>query len=358
MARPLGHIRILIGARTLFNLEEADAIFREKGEREYADYMRGRGKYATDFVPELGGRALPKGPMWEFAKMALSLNKPGEEPVVEVGLLCKDTGETSVPIFRNLDVNGLAGIGYRIATAGNKLEMSDHEAFGTDLLLTRNAEDVQLAVDNGIAAAVINVPPSGTVYNRKPEKALRIFVDGDAVAVGQTAEVGYQKNGLDKYRRDESKNFDVKIEPGPFTAFLAKISALNASLPAGEQPFKISLLTARGNEAAARMPLACEKLGIVFNDRLFFLSGADKATVLKAERPDLFCDDQQTHLTQSQLYVAAGQVAYPTGSEMYKLRQVREAAAEMTGKEAPSAQKAAALKFPPRQNPPRPRGRR
>jgi 5'-nucleotidase len=355
MARPMGHIRILLGARVLFNLEEADAIFREKGEKEYADYMRGRGKYAKDFVPELGGRYLPKGPMWEFAKTALSLNKPGEEPVVEVGLLCKDTGETAIPIFRNLDVNGLNDIGFRIAIAGNRLEMSDHESFGTDLLLTRNEEDVQLAVDNGIAAAVIQIPPAGTVYNPKPDKALRIYVDGDAVAVGQTSEVVFQGEGLDAYRRHESETFDVKIEPGPFTAFLAKASALNARFPAGEQPFKLSLLTARGNEAAAHMPAACEKLGIVFNDRLFFLSGADKSKVLEKELPAFFADDQRAHLDKSKSYVPAGQVAYPTGSAMWKKRKAQEKAELET--KVPPVQQAAAQKFPPRPATPRPKGR-
>ena len=68
MPRPMGHIHILISARVLLDLEEADKIFKEKGEREYADFMRGRGKYEKDFVPELGGRALDKGPVVGFCR--------------------------------------------------------------------------------------------------------------------------------------------------------------------------------------------------------------------------------------------------------------------------------------------------
>lgn len=316
MPRPLGHIRILIGARVLFDLEAADAIFKEKGEKEYADFMRGRGKYENDYVAELGGRALAKGPLWDFAVAALALNKPGEEPVVEIGLLCKDTGETALPIFRNLDVNGLGGIDYRIALAGNTLDMSHHKVFGTDLLLTRNGEDVQLAVDNDIASAIVNFPPAGTNYNRKPEKALQIFVDGDAVAVGSSSEVIYREQGLEKYRDSEASNFDREMEAGPFSAFLAKVSALNAQFAAPEQPFKISLLTARGADATSHVITAAEKLGIAFNGGLYFMGGASKAPVLKAQKPDIFFDDQAVHLEESKLYCPTGLVAYPENSPM------------------------------------------
>jgi 5'-nucleotidase len=324
MSRPLGHIRILISARVLFDLEEADALFKEKGEREYADYMRGRGKYEKDFVPELGGRALEKGPLWDFAVAALALNKEGKEPVVEVGLLCKDSSETVVPIFRNLDMNGLSGIGYRMATAGNKIDMSHHEMFGTDVLLTRNAEDVQLAVNNDIAAAVINFPPAGTTYSRKPGNALQIFVDGDAVAVGSSSEVFYRERGLGAYRDHEARNFDQAMEPGPFTAFLAKVSALNAKFSAAEQPFKISLLTARGNDATTHIAEAAEKLGINFNGTLYFMSGASKAPVLKAQRPDIFFDDQAVHLEESLRYCPTGLVAYPKDSPMDLFQKEKE----------------------------------
>ena len=329
MARALGHVRILVSARVLFDLEEADAIFKEKGPQEYADFMRGRGKYKKDYVPELAGRALAKGPLWDFVTAALSLNKKGEEPVIEIGLLCKDTGETALPIFRNLDVLGLSGvddsiIGSRVATSGGKLDMAYHEAFGTDLLLTRNKEDVQEAVNNGIAAAVINFPPKGTNYSRKPDRALQIWVDGDSVAVGSSSEVIFKRDGLEKYVDTEMKNFDQEMEAGPFTAFLAKVSALNAKFSPSEQPFKISLLTARGSKSSAHIIAATEKHGIVFNGGLYFMASAPKAAFLKAARPDIFFDDQEVHLKDSQLFCPTGLVAYPENSPMSEFLKEKE----------------------------------
>lgn len=336
MPRPLGHIRILLSARVLFDLEEADKIFKEKGVKEYADYMRGRGAYEKDYVPELAGRKLGKGPLWDFAQALLALNKPGEEPVVELGLLCKDTAETALPIFRNLDVTALKGIGYRLSTAGGKLKDEDHAAFGTDLLLTRNAEDVQNAVDKGIAAAVINFPPAGSTYSRKPGGPVEICVDGDAVAVGSSSEVIYRKKGLEGYRRKEAQIFDKAMEDGPFTKFLAKVSALNAGFSPAEQPFRLKLLTARGNEAGAHMLAASEKLGIEYNGGFYFMSGASKATPLKAHAPDIYFDDQMVHLSESAAYCPTGLVAYPQGSPMHKyMRQLEQNKQDIT---APAAE--------------------
>ena len=350
MPRSLGHIRILISARVLLDLEEADEIFAKHGEQEYADYMRGRGKYKDDFKPELAGRALAKGPLWEFAQAVLSLNKPGEEPVVDVGIFCKDTAETALPVFLNMGAQGLNGTytEFRFATSGKKLDKTDLAAFDTDLLLTRNAEDAKLAVNNGVAAAVINVPPAGTEYSRTPDKALQIWVDGDSVAVGSSSEVIYKRDGLEKYFEAEVNNFDQEMEAGPFSAFLAKISALNAKFPEAEQPFKVTLLTARSNGAVAHIITATEKLGIHFNGGLYFMGYTPKAAVLKAKRPDIYFDDPQVHLQDSQLYCPTGLVAYPEGSAMDLFLKEKE---EIT--KAPAAKKAPAKKTAPRARQPR-----
>jgi len=348
MARPMGKIRILLSARVLFDLEEADAIFQKEGQKAYAEYMLGQGKYKNKFEEDLGGRKLEKGPMWGFAQTALALNKEGEEPVVEIGLLCKDTNETAVPIFRNLDVNGLDNIHFRMTMAGNQLDMTHHEIFGTDLLLSRNPEDVQLAVNNNIAAAVINPAPKGINYNHEPEKALRIFTDGDAVAVGSSSEVIYKKLGLDKYRESEAQNFDKPMEPGPFTAFLAKVSALNAKLPADEQPFKVSLLTARGGSSATHMITATRKLDISFNGVSYFMGGLSKATVLKVEKPGFFGDDQKTHTDDGEPYGPTGLVPYAAGGAMDLFEKNKE---DITQKKA----KTAAIKAA---RTPKPNGRR
>jgi len=324
MPRPVGHIRFLFSARVLLNLEEADKIFREKGVAAYTDYMRCRGDYAQDLDAAVGGRRLEKGPLWHFAEAALELNKAAGEPLVEVGIYSKDDSTTARPIFRNLDLNGLGMVEFRMATNGNALTQQDHDTFGTDLLLSRNQNDVQTATDNGIAAATINIPKHGKAYVRDG-KPLRLWVDGDAVAFGSSGELFFRTHTLEEYKESEFIEFANTIEPGPFTKVLAKISALNAQFPKGQQPFELSLLTARGGKAAARVCTIAEEHGIVFNGRSYWMGGASKHAALSAHKPDIFFDDQMTHLAEAMEDCATGLVTYAKGSAMYEFQKNQQA---------------------------------
>lgn len=325
MPRPLGKIRILMSSRVLLDLEEADRVFKEKGLEEYIAYIRAKGAYEKDFDANAGGRRLSPGPLAAFAAAALRLNAGQKEPIVEIGVICKDEVDSALPIMRNLDLNGLSDVDFRVSTAGDPIALSDHKSFGTDLLLTRNADDAQFAINNGIAAAAINFPSNGSSYERGPHEPVRIWVDGDAVAFGSSAELRYRTEGLDKYRKLEEEEFNVGIEPGPFTAVLAKISALNASFPRGKQPFEISLLTARGGNGAARVLTIAEQHGIKFNGRMYFLGGAAKVEILKEHKPDLFVDDQMVHLKDAKEFCPTGLVAYAEGSPMYDYLKEQEA---------------------------------
>lgn len=327
MPRSMGHIRILLSSRVLLDLEDADKVFKEKGLGHYNDYMRGRGEYKAFYDPAVGGRRLAKGPLWDFAMAALALNKGQEKPIIEIGLTCKDEVSSALPIFRNLDVNGLGAIDYRVATAGQALGPEYHEEFETDLLLTRNEEDAQKAVDLGLAASRIYTSPEGFDYKRR-EGPLRIWVDGDAVAFGSSSEVRYRVEGLNIYRELEKQEFDKPIEPGPYTRILAKISQLNEQFPRGQRPMLITLLTARGGDSAARVCTIAESHGINFNGGMHFLGGAAKAKVLSAHRPDLFVDDQMAHLTESAKFCPVGQVAYATGEAMHRYQMEVKAAEE------------------------------
>lgn len=354
MARPLGHIRILLSSRVLLDLEDADQIFKEKGEAAYIDYVCARGEYSDGFNRKVGGRLFKPGPLFDFAVSAMKLNEGQKSPIVEIGMSCKDDVKSALPIFRNLDVLGLEDINYRLALSGKDLEESHHEAFGTDLLLTRNAKDAQNAVDLGLAAAQIHTPEAGYDYKRK-QGPLRLFVDGDAVAFGSSAEVTYRVKGLEVYRDTESKGFNKEIEAGPFTAVLAKMSELNRNFPRGEQPFEITLLTARGGNAGARALSIAQQHGIDFNGGAFFMGGAAKHEVLKAQRPDLFVDDQMVHLKDSAEFCPTGLVAYATGSAMHKYQMQQQALAENKAEvtdKAPRKSQSALAQAVQKSNPP------
>lgn len=315
MPRPLGKVRLMMSARLLLDLEEADAIFK-RDPAEYVDYMRARGKYQEAYDASVSGRKLNKGPLFDLAQTALALNKDPENPLVEICLVCKDTGETALPIFRSIDVHGLGKIEMRYALSGHGIEKSHHDAFGTDLLLTRNPADAKAAVDLGIAAAAVNFPPDGRVYELTGCHQLRLCFDGDAVTFGSSAERYYRENTIEKYKKYEDVNFDKHIEPGPFTSLMAKMSEINRGFPAGQEPFELSLLTARGGPAAARVFTIAEHFNIEFNGHCIFLGGAGKKDPLLHLKWHMFFDDQQTHLEHAMHHCATGLVPYATGSEM------------------------------------------
>lgn len=335
MARPMGHIRVLMSSRVLLDLEKADGVYKDKGVSAYTDYLTARGRCKKGFNAAVGGRGLEKGPLWNFAAACLKLNDAAGSPVVEVGLACKDEQDTARAIFRNLDLGGLGRIEFRRATSGKDLTKEDHEAFGTDLFLTRNAADAQRAVDLGIAAAVIQTPPGGTGYVLNGGGQVRLWVDGDAVAFGSSAEVRYRTEGLEVYRELEDRDFDKEIEAGPFTDILVKISQLNERFPRGSQPFEIALVTARGGNAGARALTVAEHHGFRFNGGMYFMGGAEKVAPLRAHRPDLYLDDQMVHLKDASKYCPTGLVAYRTGSPMHDYMEKQKQAAADAAKSAP-----------------------
>jgi 5'-nucleotidase len=313
--RQAGQLKIFFSIRSLLDLEEADDIFKTKGSEAYADYLTARGEHKKRFSEKFQGRKLKKGPAWDFAKAAARINKKLGQPVIDVGVYCKDTMETALPLFLNLDHQGLVA-NYRRFTAGKKLTNRDHAAFGTDLLLTRNPKDAQNAVDRDIAAAVVNFPPG--IRYKAGGSTLRIFVDGDAVAFGSSAERDFKEGGHDvpAFHAREFSKVSTPVEKGPFTDLLVKMSQINRQFAAGKQPFEITLLTSRGAKASARAIFTLQSLGVELNGGAIFLDGVPKLNSLKSHRPHIFLDDQQTHLRESQDYCLTGHVPYVTGGAM------------------------------------------
>lgn len=344
MPRQMGHLRILFSARVLLNLEEADKVYREtlqhallddavfeqarlQAVQRYNDFVACRGDFADDdYDPQVRGRRFEKGPLFDFAKALAELNRLSDEPLVEIGLSAKDEAESGITIFRNLDMTELGDVlGYRLLTCGNQITPAFHRSFGTDLFLSRNPQDVQCARDTGIASALINFPEAWEYDHSAHKGPLKIMVDGDCVAWGDTAERRYRESlsqadnpraGLDRYVALEDQEFDQPLEAGPFTNVLEKISRLNDRFPREQAPFLISLLTARGGKASTRALTTLVDHDIALNGFAEFKGGATKADGLRAHDPDVYFDDQATHLSEGRL-CPAGLVFYVQDSPLH-----------------------------------------
>jgi len=344
MPRPRGHLRVLFSARVLLNLEEADKVYRETLHKsvaegidrtvarqlavtQYNDFVTCRGAFEdTPFDADVRGRRFSKGPLYDFAMALARLNQLSDEPLVEIGLSAKDEAESGITIFRNLDVTELGDfLDYRLLTCGNQITPQFHQSFGTDLFLSRNPVDVQCARDTGIASALINFPDQWEYDHSTHTGPLKIMVDGDCVAWGDKAEqrfresvaqAGNVREGLDRYIALETEEFDKPIEQGPFTGVLEKISRLNDRFPREEAPFLISLLTARGGKASTRALTTLMDHDITLNGFAEFKGGAVKADGLRAHDPDVYFDDQATHLSEGRL-CPAGLVFYVQDSPLH-----------------------------------------
>ncbi len=310
---PIEPLVVGISSSALFDLTEADAVFRTQGIAAYRQHM-----LATE------NDALAPGTGFPLVRALLALNQHApdlERPIAEVIVMSRNSPETGLRIM-----NALEGLGLRVTrfafTGGEPL--ADYaRAFHLDLFLSTDEQDVQRVANTGAcAAAVLYPPPHGYA---PPEDQLRVAVDGDAVLFGQDSEAIYQREGLQAFLQNEK---DARHEPmadGPFANFLRKLAQVRSLLPQQVEyaPIRIALVTARGAPAQSRVITTLRTWG-VYVDQTFFLGGMPKAEVLKALRPHIFFDDQRGHLDPASALVPSGRVPYADGSPLGRERTTAE----------------------------------
>jgi 5'-nucleotidase len=302
-----------ITATALFDLTEADGVFKAKFEQdketavaEYRAYML---KHEDE--PLADGTGMP------LVKALLQLNryqKAGEPPLVEVVVMSRNSPETGVRVFHNIRAKSLAIS--RHAFTGGESVVRYLDAFDVDLFLTTNIKDAQRVIDTGnCATAIVKAPPSD--ITSIPEGQVRIAFDGDAVLFDDSSEIVYKAEGLPGFHSNEDKNQDVPMPNGPYATFLEKLSSLQKRLPFGVEfsPVHMAIVTARNAPAEMRVIKTLRHWGVYVNE-IFFLGGLEKAKVLKAFRPHIFFDDQDLHLDPAAKLVPSGKVPYKSDSPL------------------------------------------
>ena len=204
-----------ISSRALFNLEQENTIFEEQGLAAYEEYQV---THENDI--------LQKGSAFQLVKAFLGLNKL-QEHLVEVIVMSRNSPNTSLRIFNSIADYAL-DITRAALTGGAPIAPYLH-AFKTDLFLSANLQDVQEAINNNIASAVILTNSPHTNGNQKV-KQIRIAFDGDAVLFGSDSERVYQHQGLDAFAEHERTKADIPMKEGPFTNFLKTIAHIQAQL--------------------------------------------------------------------------------------------------------------------------------
>lgn len=285
--------RLVIGisSRALFDLEEENKVFEEHGLEMYSQYQR---EHENDILQPGTGFKLVR------ALQNLIVN---DKKIAEIIIMSRNSADTSLRIFNSIEHYGL-DISRAALAGGNRIEPY-LEAFDVDLFLSANEEDVQDAINVGIAAGLI----CPAVYEQEELDVIKIAFDGDAVIFSDESEKIYREQGLEAFSKHERANAMNPLPEGPFAAFLKTISYIQEKFEADKAPIRTALVTARCAPAHERVIRTLRAWGVRV-DEAFFLGGLEKSRVLASFGADIFFDDQQIHIDPASKFVPSARVPY------------------------------------------------
>ena len=133
-----------ISSRALFDLEEANKIFETQGLDAYREYQI---QHEDDILKPGAGFGLVKN--------LLNINEKTSKKLVEVIVMSRNSAETSLRIINSLKHYGF-DIGRMVMSGGEDISRY-LKAFGVDLFLSCNENDVSNAINAGF--------PAGLIYN-------------------------------------------------------------------------------------------------------------------------------------------------------------------------------------------------
>lgn len=287
-----------VSSRALFDLTTENEIFEKQGVEAYCEYQVA---HEQDI--------LKPGPGFRLIQSILKLNEYSpEQNLVEVIIMSRNSPDTSLRVFNAIKHYNLP-ITRAVLVSGASLAPY-LTAFHTDLFLSAYEDDVQCAIDCGIAAGIICTEHMESV-NVVPFQGdnIRIAFDGDAVLFSDESEQIYKARGLHAFEENEVMNAESPLEEGPFASFLRKLSDLQNELGRENCPIRTALVTARSAPAHERV-IRTLRAWNVRVDEAFFLGGLEKKEFLRAFGAQIFFDDQSVHTISASQAVPAARVPY------------------------------------------------
>lgn len=299
-----GKMVIGVSSRALFDLTIENEIFEKEGLEAYCSYQV---EHEQDI--------LKPGPGFGLIESLLKLNEYNrEKDLVEVIIMSRNSPDTSLRVFNAIAHYGL-NITRSVLVSGASLAPY-LAAFHTDLFLSAYEDDVQSAIDSGIAAGIICTEQADVISERAWGRAdgvsrsqIRIAFDGDAVLFTDESEMIFKEKGLSAFEENERTHAREPLAEGPFAQFLKKLSNLQRELGTGDCPIRTALVTSRSVPAHERV-IRTMRAWNVRVDEAFFLGGIEKRDVLKAFGAQIFFDDQSVHTASAAQAVPAARVPY------------------------------------------------
>ena len=292
----LNLLTVAVSSSALFDLTESDSIYQNEGLEAYRRYQIQHEE-----------QVLEPGEGFLLVKKLLSLNDEIGDSPVEVILLSRNSADTGLRVFNSIEAHKLNIT--RAAFCSGDSPYKYIRAFGSDLFLSTNAEDVRQALDQQVAAATL-IGSTVAGNRRRFSNQLKIAFDGDSVLFSDEAERVFQESGLDAFSRSEASSAEEPLEGGPFKNFLFALHKLQQQFSNDDLPIRTALVTSRGAPAHERVIKTLRHWDIRLDESLF-LGGRDKGEFLKSFEADIFFDDQAVHCENASSHVASGHV--PSG---------------------------------------------
>jgi 5'-nucleotidase len=289
---------IAISSRALFDLADSHRVFEEQGLEAFQQYQ-----IEHEEQPLAPGEAYP------LVQKLLRLNELLGAPRVDVILLSRNSADTGLRVFNSIQHYDLPIS--RAAFCGGQSPYRYVSAFGCQLFLSTDPEDVRSALEQGVAAATLLPSPR---HDGVSSAQLRIAFDGDAVVFSDEAERVYKSRGLEAFAASERAAAKQPLSGGPFKAFLQALHNLQVQFPSdqwssSESPIRTALVTARSAPAHERVIRTLRAWNIRIDESLF-LGGMSKGEFLRAFEADVFFDDQVGHCDSASQHVATGHVPH------------------------------------------------
>lgn len=281
---------LAVTPHALFDLREDDQAIEPDGQSPHAATRR-----AHDAAP------LRPGSAFTLVRKLLALYSRSCQRV-EVTLV-SDSADASLRALRSLGHYGLP-----IARAAFTRGAPCHghaAAFGAHLFLSTDANDVRLALHQGMAAATMVESAADDVS----DCTVRIAFDGDAVVFSDEAEQVYTRSGIEAFIRSEQEMCHLPLAPGPLRSFLVHLHRLQASYERNACPIRTALVTARSVSAHERALRTLQTWHIEV-DEVMFLAGMNKGPMLRNFGADIFFDDQKRNCEEAVAYVPCAHVPY------------------------------------------------
>ncbi|MET3136770.1 5'-nucleotidase [Undibacterium sp. GrIS 1.2] len=296
MAFSLDNLLVIgISSRALFDLETEETIFQNEGLAVYCQHQLAH-----------ENTILKPGAGFALVKALLHLNTlTPDHRLVEVVIMSRNSSETSLRIFNSIKHYGLDIS--RAALVGGASLSPYLQAFNLSLFLSLHEDDVQAAINSGVAAALLYRMPDNP---QQELEQIRIAFDGDAVIFSDESERIFQEQGIEAFEQHERDNASKPLPEGPFARLLVALSYLqnNFKSPDGRAfPLRTALVTARSSPAHERVIRTLRAWNIAI-DETFFMGGVHKSAVLAAFKPHMFFDDQPGHCERASSVVATGRV--------------------------------------------------